>query len=312
MFETNFGIEIEFSGITRKEAAEIVAKVVSGRIYGGSSCEICAEDGRVWKVVYDSSVGACRKEGGRMIQIHDDNYRCEIVSPILTYYRDIGLVQTLVRKLRKEGAVAPDTAGIHIHLDGANHTPQTIKNFVNIIASKNDLLYKALQIKGERQRFCKKLDEYLVERMNREKPRTFEQIADIWYAGYAGVRNQHYHNSRYHFANLHSFFTGNHTVELRGYNSELHAGKVRAYIVLSLALNHQALSQRTASCRKVQAENPRFAMRTYLNRIGLIGEEFKTCRDHLCTHLDGNGAWRYGSVNGRSARRVEMEENENA
>jgi len=48
-------------------------------------------------------------------------------------------------------------------LDGANHTPQTIKNFVNIIASKNDLLYKALQIKGERQRFCKKLDEYLVE-----------------------------------------------------------------------------------------------------------------------------------------------------
>ena len=310
MFETNFGLEVEFSGITRKAAAEIVAKVVNGTVY--SSNEIRAADGRIWKVVFDSSVGAFRKQGGRVTPVSSDDYKCELVSPILTYTQDIGTVQTLVRKLRKEGAIAPDTAGIHVHLDGANHTPQTIKNFVNIIFSKNDLLYKALLIKGERQQYCKKMDDYLVERMNREKPRTFEQIADIWYAGFRESRTWRYHNSRYYFLNLHSFFRGNHTVELRGYNSELHAGKVRAYIVLSLALNHQALSQRNASCQRVQAENPRFAMRTYLNRIGLIGEEFKSCRDHLCAHLDGNGAWRYGSVNGRSARLVEMEANEDA
>ena len=312
MFETKFGIEIEFSGITRKDAAEIVAKAVNGRISGGSGYEIHAADGRIWKVVYDASVGAYRKQNGRVTATPNDDYRCELVSPVLTYCRDIAIVQTLVRKLRKEGAIAPDTAGIHVHLDGADHTPQSIKNFVNIIASKNDLLYKSLQIKGERQRYCRKMDEYLVERMNREKPRTFEQISDIWYAGYGESRNRHYHNSRYHFLNLHSFFTGNHTVELRGYNSELHAGKVRAYIVLSLALNHQALTQKNASSRKVQAENEKFAMRTYCNRIGLIGEEFKSCREHLCEHLDGNGAWRYGSVNGRSARRIEMEMNEDA
>jgi len=34
-------------------------------------------------------------------------------------------------------------------------------------------------------------------------------------------------------------------------------------------------------------------MRTYLNRIGLIGEEFENCREHLCKHLDGNAAWRF-------------------
>ena len=311
MFETNFGIEIEFSGIRRKEAADIVAKVVNGSV---TSCdEVRAEDGRIWKVVFDSSVGAYRKQGNRVTEVHSDDYKCELVSPILTYHRDIGTIQTLVRKLRKEGAMAPDTAGIHIHLDGANHTPQSIKNFVNIIASKNDLLYKALLIKGERQKYCKKMDEYLVERMNREKPRTFEQIADIWYAGQSSGRNFRYHNSRYHFLNLHAFFTRHHTVELRGYNSDpLHAGKVRAYIVLSLALNHQALTQRNASSQKVQAENEKFAMRTYCNRLGLIGEEFKSCRDHLCAHLDGNGAWRYGSVNGRSARLVEMEASEDA
>jgi hypothetical protein len=313
VFETNFGIEIEFTGITRKEAAEAVAKVVQGRTVGsGGAVEVIAADGRNWKLVYDSSVSAQRKMGGRIVGVGNPDYQCELVSPILTYTQDIGAVQAIVRKLRKEGAFAPDTAGIHVHLDGANHTPQSIRNFVNIVASKNDLLYDALCIKDDRQRYCRKMDAYLVERMNQAKPTTFEQIADIWYAGYCASRRAHYHDSRYHFLNLHSFFQGTHTVELRGFNSELHAGKVRTWIVLSLALNHQALSLRFASSRKVQAENPAFAMRTFLNRIGLIGEEYRSCREHLCKHLEGNAAWRYGSVNGRSARLVEMEANEDA
>jgi len=73
----------------------------------------------------------------------------------------------------------------------------------------------------------------------------------------------------------------------------LHAGKVRSYIVLALALNHQALTQKSVSSHKVQTENDKFAMRTYLNRIGLTGDEFKNCRAHLCKHLDGDGAWRF-------------------
>ena len=115
----------------------------------------------------------------------------------------------------------------------------------------------------------------MVETMNRKKPKTLKQIADIWYAGYGDDRNLHYHPSRYCFLNLHSFFTGNHTVELRGFNSELHSGKIRSYVVLALALNHQALTQKCASARKSQQDNEKFALRTYLNRIGFIGDEFK-------------------------------------
>lgn len=44
------------------------------------------------------------------------------------------------------------------YLDGSNHTPRSIRNFVNIIASHNDLFYKALQIEPERMRYCKKMD----------------------------------------------------------------------------------------------------------------------------------------------------------
>jgi hypothetical protein len=142
-------------------------------------------------------------------------------------------------------------------------------------------------------RYCKKLDSYLVERMNRRKPKTMTEIESIWYAGYDGGHTIHYHPSRYCFLNLHAFFTGHHTVELRGFNSVLHAGKIRSYIVLALALNHQALTQKSASARKSQDANEKFAMRTFLNRIGFIGDEFKNCREHLCKHLDGNAAWRF-------------------
>ena len=59
--------------------------------------------------------------------------------------------------------------------------------------------------------------------------------------------------------------------------------------------NHQALTQRSASTKKPQVENEKFAMRTYLNRIGFIGDEFKNCREHLTKHLDGSAAWRFGT-----------------
>ena len=302
MFQNRFGIEVEFTGISRQRAAEVAAKHLEGtvRYVGGnlSAWEVVAPDGRRWRFVYDASVSPQKKVGRRIVDA-DNDFKVEMVSPILTYREDIGTIQALVRLFRKEGGFPPDNAGIHIHLDGAPHTPRSVCNFLKIIASKNNLLYKALRIKPDRMRYCKKLDEYLIRRIEAVRPRTFDQIEEIWYRGYNGSRTIHYHESRYYFAQLHSFFTGNHTIELRGFNAgdskgNLHAGLVRSYIVLALALNHQALSQKSASSRVVQAENEKFAMRTYLNRIGFIGDEFKSCREHLCKHLDGNGAWRFG------------------
>ncbi len=298
MFTNKFGIEVEFTGITRGKAAETAANYLNGagNVTGDyyDTRKITAPDGRIWKFMSDGSINCQRKNGNRTTYA-DSRFSVELVSPILLYREDIGTVQALARRLRKAGGFANRSCGIHIHLNGADHTPRSIRNFINIIYAHNDLLYKALQIAPERMRYCKKMDAYLVERMNKEKPTTFEQIESIWYEKYPGNRNSHYNSSRYHFLNLHSFFHGNHTVELRGFNGTLHAGKIRAYIVLALALNHQALTQKSASSRKVQEENEKFAMRVWLNRIGFIGDEFKSCREHLYQHLDGNAAWRYGS-----------------
>jgi len=126
-----------------------------------------------------------------------------------------------------------------------------------------------------------------------------EKIADIWYRNASGGcggssdRTAHYHHSRYHFLNLHALFNGHGTCEIRGYNSTLHAGKVKTYIQLSLAMSHQALIQKRASPTVTQTDNPKYTFRTYLLRLGLIGDEFKTARQHLLEPLEGNIAWRH-------------------
>ena len=296
MLNTRFGTEIEFTGITRNEAAKVVAKQLNGTVShvggGYDAYNITAPDRRVWKVMFDSSITPQKKVNGQIAGA-TDLYKCELVTPILRYEQDINTLQEIVRQLRHRGAFVNARCGIHIHLDGSGHNLTTIKNFIHIIYARNDLFYKALNINPTRQHYCKKLDKSLVDKIKERKPETMSALEDIWYEGYWGTRTMHYNDSRYHFLNLHSFFNGHHTVELRGFNSTMHAGELRSYIVLALALNHQALTQRKASPKQVQSENDKFAMRTYLNRIGFIGKEFKNCREHLTKHLTGSAAWRY-------------------
>ena len=175
MFKEKFGIEIEFTGMTRNKASKVVAEVTNGTIIETrdyyDTKEIKALDGRKWKVMYDGSLRCQTKRNGEVISAGRD-YSCELVSPILTYDEDIEKLQEIVRALRKSGAFTNASCGIHIHLDGADHDVRTIRNFINIIASKNDLLYKALEIKQERMRFCKKMDEHLVTNINKKHPPT--------------------------------------------------------------------------------------------------------------------------------------------
>ena len=166
-----------------------------------------------------------------------------------------------------------------------------VQNLVNIIASKEDILYKALRIDPARLRWCQKTNEKLIEAINRRKPQTMEALKDIWYAGSTRGRDEHYNDTRYHGLNLHSTFTKG-TVEFRLFNSTTHAGEIKAYIQFCLAVSHQALTQKKASARKTVTDNEKYAFRCWMLRLGLSGDEFKTCRLHFLKHLEGNSAWR--------------------
>lgn len=55
---------------------------------------------------------------------------------------------------------------------------------------------------------------------------------------------------------------------------------------------YQALIQQRAVRTRTHSENEKYTFRTWLLRLGLIGDEFKTARQHLLKNLDGNIAWK--------------------
>lgn len=101
--------------------------------------------------------------------------------------------------------------------------------------------------------------------------------------------------------NLHATFTKG-TVEFRLFQFDnptvyrkggLHAGQLKSYIQLCLALSQMAKEVRSASAKPQQNQNPKYAMRTWLLRLGFIGEEFKTAREILTKNLSGDAAFRH-------------------
>lgn len=285
-----FGLEIEFTGITRGMAADAIAKTlgVQANYIGGGygTYEIRSTDGRIWKVMSDASIHEENASGGYA----NPNYRCEFVTPICKY-EDIETIQEIVRAIRQAGGRVNDSCGLHVHIDASGHTAKSLRNLANIMASKETLLFKALEVNPERyNKWCKKVEGKLLDDLTKRRPKTLTEVKRIWYEGGDGSA-QHYHSSRYHALNLHSVWQKG-TVEFRMFNSTLHAGKVKSYIQLCLAISHQAKVQKGASRRETLSTNPKFTFRTWLIRLGLNGEEYKTARFHLLANLEGDIAWR--------------------
>ena len=286
-----FGVEIEMTGITRNRAAKTIAAYFGTEAshYGGGYDAYHATDrqGRAWKAMSDSSIRAEKKDGSYA----SDLYKTEVVTPILRY-EDIEDLQEILRRLRKAGAVVNSSTGIHIHIGAENFTPATLCNLLKNIRSKEDILYKAIKVKENRARYCQKTNQKLIEMIEVHRPKTREKLADLWYAEAPYGRDHHYNNSRYHGLNLHAYFTKG-TVEFRLFNSTLHAGELKAYIQFCMAVTAKALNTKKASSKPSTSDNEKYTFRCWLLRLGLNGDEFKTCRLHLLKHLEGNSAWRH-------------------
>ena len=304
MKKQTIGVEIEMNNITRNKAAKVAATFFgtgryenTARRNGYSTWSAWDAQDREWKFQRDVSIHG------------NDDEKCELVTPILKY-EDIPTLQELVRQLRHAGAKSDASrgCGVHIHIGANGHTPQTLRNLANIMASHERLLIDAINISEARiGSYCRTVDGRFLEQLNRRKPRTMSQLADIWYRSQNEDfgRNQHYNESRYHMLNYHATFTKG-TIEFRLFQFDnpsgnrrggLHAGQLKSYIQLCIALSQMAKTVRNASPRPQQNENPKFAMRTWLIRLGFVGDEFKTARETLTKRLAGDAAFR----NGRTA-----------
>ena len=296
MKQQTIGVEIEMNHITREKAAKVAAEFFGTNQYkytaatnGYFAWSAWDQFGREWKFMRD-------------VSIHGDNdHKCEMVTPIL-YYKDIPMLQEVVRKLRKAGAISNphNGCGVHIHIGADGHTPQSLRNLVNIMASHEELLTNALWISQHRvDQYCQVVNHDFLERLNMVKPKTMESLKQIWYEGNHATygQDQHYNTSRYHMLNLHATFTKG-TIEFRLFQFDnpthsrkggLHAGQLKTYIQLCLAMSARAKVVKTANPKKraIVDTKAKYAMQQWLVQLGMCGDEFDTARRILTERLTG-------------------------
>jgi len=280
-----YGVEVEFTGITRQQAANII-----GQYFGNGTIGTNARDnsGRSWKIVSDGSINSTLRNGSAASR----DYSCELVTPILNY-EDIETLQEIIRLLRKGGAVVNNSCGIHIHIGKDHHNAKTLRNLINLVYSKEDLMFEAFGVNPSRkERYCKPVENSLVSGVNQTKPKNLDSLGRLWYGGMSSGSG-HYDSSRYHGLNLHNVWYAS-TVEFRYFNSTLHAGKIKSYIQFCLAVSAQAICQKSSKASKSQTENAKYSFRCWLLRLGMIGEEFATARLHLMKNLEGDSSFRNG------------------
>lgn len=150
-----FGVEVEFTGITRAMAAEAVRSIVGGSITGPQNDAYFTRNiidalGRKWKVMRDSSISPIKKTGYE----DRDEYKVEFVTPPL-HYSDIETLQTIIRKFKEIGGVPHSSCGIHIHIDGANHTADSLRRMVSFMYSRQDIIYEAMGVEDRKYSWCK-------------------------------------------------------------------------------------------------------------------------------------------------------------
>ena len=131
-----FGVEVEMTGITRRQAADALAAYFGtepqylGTYY--DTWGVTDPEGKVWKLMSDSSIRVERKTAGGYVSIGNGEYQVEMVTPKLTY-AELPKLQECVRRVRKAGAKANSSCGIHVHVDASNHNRQSLKDRKSVV-----------------------------------------------------------------------------------------------------------------------------------------------------------------------------------
>ena len=276
MKNQTIGVEVEMNSITRQKAAKVAAAYFGTGRYentagrnGYSTWSAWDAQGREWKFQKDVSIAG------------PDEQKCELVTPILTYggHRNpAGALQTAQTRRSQERRLQRMRSP-HPHRSAGAYTAEPSEPRQHHGEPREPDRRSAEAGSGSHEPLLPNGRPKVLRAGQPQEATTMAQLADIWYnsngANYG--RNHHYNDSRYHMLNLHATFTKG-TVEFRLFQFDeptaerrggIHAGQLKSYIQLCLALSQMAKDVRTASPKPQQNENPKYAMRTWLLRLGL-------------------------------------------
>jgi len=167
---------------------------------------------------------------------------------------------------------ALDGAEIKMDMDG--HTSESLKNIINMIASKQGLIMKAFETD------ISFMDDDFAEDLHLEESQNFETLQ----VALTQLGPDRCPGFQIDFEDeTFTFYLG---------GAELIPEKISAFKDLCVLISEYAKTLKRASYKKAQDDNPKYALRTWLIRIGMKGPEYKESRKTLLKHLEGSGAFR--------------------
>ncbi len=90
---------------------------------------------------------------------------------------------------------------------------------------------------------------------------------------------------------------GEDTISFPWFSEMPDADSVQAYTHFISAICQMSKEQKRILPKKTEADNPKYAFRCFLLRLGFIGEQYKTERRILLKNLTGSSAFRNGGAN---------------
>lgn len=167
-----------------------------------------------------------------------------------------------------------DLDGLDLTLPLEGHTGNTLRNLVNMLFSKQHLIMKAFEMTEPL------MDGNFAEDLSAKEISTLENFQAA--LGELGLER---------CPGL-AFDVENETFTLKLVTKSLEPDKITAFQDLCVLINQNAQKQKRASFKQVQDDNPKYAFRTWLIRIGMNGSEYKTTRKALLANLEGSSAFR--------------------
>lgn len=167
-----------------------------------------------------------------------------------------------------------DVDDLTVSVPMAGHTAQSIRNFLNLMYSRGPLLNKALGTNFS-------VSDTLLEALDQATIRTVNEMLDELEEYRLGAGD----------TGMTGILILPDKISLR-FAGPLSPEQVRVCTQLTSAMNRMAITQKRIQAKTVNDENEKYALRIWLIRLGLNGNEHKELRKVLMQNLSGHAAFR--------------------
>lgn len=207
------------------------------------------------------------------LETEDETYIIDRKGKIINSAEEDVELEELLSGPEAESKPAGETLDLEVTLPLAGHSGRTLVNLVNMIYSKQALIKKVFS-----------LEDNLVEEdfsiaINEVKIETLEDFKTTLGAT---VINS--------CPGLH--FDFNESTLTFKILEDAPTDEIKAATDFIALLNENAKAQKYASAKVRPTDNEKYTFRTWLLRLGMIGDEYKLTRKILLQNLLGNGAFR--------------------